>query len=91
MRYTHLTFDCYGTLIDWKKGIEVHLDELLRKNGTPASQDLFFLYVKLEAEEEGRYQPYRDVLRSTVVRVARHLNVSISEREATAFAESVPS
>jgi len=91
VRFTHLTFDCYGTLIDWRKGIEAHLGELLRSNGLTSDASVFPLYVELEAEEEGQYKSYREVLRDTAIRVAERLNVSISERDAKVFAESVPS
>ena len=91
MKFTHLTFDCYGTLVDWRKGIETHLGELLRSNGLPSGVNVFPLYVKLEAEEEGQYKSYREILKDTAVKVAEHLNVSIAEREAKMFAASVPS
>ncbi len=91
MKFTHLTFDCYGTLVDWRKGIEIHLGELLRNNGLPSGISVFPLYVKLEAEEEGQYKSYREILRNTAVKVAKHLNVSIAENEAKMFAASVPS
>ena len=91
MKFTHLTFDCYGTLIDWRKGIEANLGELLRKNGLPSGVSVFPVYVKFEAEEEGQYKSYREVLRDAAVEVAKHLNVSIAENEAKMFAASVPS
>jgi len=91
MKFTHLTFDCYGTLIDWRKGIEAHLGELLRKNGLPSGVSVFPVYVKFEAEEEGQYKSYREVLRDTGVKVAEHLKVSIAENDAKMFAASVPS
>lgn len=91
MKFTYLTFDCYGTLIDWRKGIETHLGELLRRNGLPSSTSVHSLYVKFEAEEEGQYKSYREVLRDTAIKVADHLNVSIAEKEAKMFAASVPS
>jgi 2-haloalkanoic acid dehalogenase type II len=91
MKFTHLTFDCYGTLIDWRKGIEANLGELLRKNGLPLGVSVFPVYVKFEAEEEGQYKSYREVLRDTAVKVAEHLKVSIAENEAKMFAASVPS
>jgi 2-haloalkanoic acid dehalogenase type II len=78
-------------LIDWRKGIELHLGELLRRNGLRSRPSVFPLYVKLEAEEEGQYKSYKEVLRDTAIRVAEHLNISISDRDAKAFAESVPS
>jgi 2-haloalkanoic acid dehalogenase type II len=84
VRFTHLTFDCYGTLIDWRKGIEAHLGELLRNNGLPSGVSVFPVYVKLEAEEEGQYKTYREILRE-------RLKVAITEREAKTFAASVPS
>jgi 2-haloacid dehalogenase len=90
VKFTHLTFDCYGTLIDWRKGIETYLGELLRNNGLPSGVRVFPLYVKLEAEEEGQYKSYREVLKDTAVKVAEHLKVSIAEREANTFAASVP-
>jgi 2-haloacid dehalogenase len=91
VKFTHLTFDCYGTLIDWRKGIETNLGELLRKNGLPSGVSVFPVYVKFEAEEEGQYKSYREVLKDTAVKVAEHLKVSIAENEAKMFAASVPS
>jgi 2-haloalkanoic acid dehalogenase type II len=90
VKFTHLTFDCYGTLVDWRKGIETNLGELLRKNWLPSGVSVFPLYVKLEAEEEGQYKSCREILRDTAINVAKHLNISIAE-EAKMFAASVPS
>jgi 2-haloalkanoic acid dehalogenase type II len=91
VKFPHLTFDCYGTLIDWRKGIEAHLGELLRNNGLSSGVSVFPIYVKLEAEEEGRYKTYREILVGTAVKVAEHLKVAIAERQAKMFAASVPS
>jgi len=91
VKFTHLTFDCYGTLIDWKKGIEVNLGELLRKNGLPSGVSVFPAYLKFEAEEEEQYKSYREVLGDTAIRVAKHLKVPITAKEADLFATSVPS
>lgn len=91
MKFTHLIFDCYGTLIDWRKGIELHLGELLRRHGLASGVSVHPLYVKLEAEEEGEYKSYREVLRDTAIKVADHLRISIAEKDAKEFAASVPS
>lgn len=91
MEFTHLTFDCYGTLIDWRKGIEVNLGELLRRNGLPSGVNVFPIYLRFEADEEAQYKSYKAVLRDTSIKVAEHLNVSITEKDAEAFAASVPS
>ena len=91
VRFTHLTFDCYGTLIDWRNGIESHLGELLRKNGLAPAAKVYPIYLKAEAEEEGNYRPYRDILTDSALRAAEHFRISITREEARSFAASVPS
>ncbi len=86
MTFDYLTFDCYGTLIDWRRGIEASLGRLLT---APSNAPVFPLYAQYEAEEEGSYKPYFEVLKSTGKRVAKHLGKSITEDEATQFAESI--
>ncbi len=56
-----VTFDCYGTLIDWERGIADALLPLLPR-GTDR-RALAERYIEIEAEvEKGEYRPYRDVL-----------------------------
>ena len=56
-----VTFDCYGTLIDWERGITDALLPLLRE---PIERDeLASRYIAVEAEVEAEsYRSYRDVL-----------------------------
>ena len=67
-RFSVLTFDCYGTLIDWESGIFSALRPILaghRKVITDSA--LLEMYSALEAEaEQGEFQPYRAVLQSVV-------------------------
>jgi len=91
MEFTHLTFDCYGTLIDWRNGIESHLGELLRAKGLAGGLSVYPIYVKLEAEEEGQYKSYRAILRDTAIRVGAHFKITVSSLEAERFASSLPS
>ena len=91
LKFQYLTFDCYGTLIDWRRGIEAHLGELLRNNGVVPKKKIFPIYVKFEAEEESDSKPYRQVLKKTAVRIARHFGISVPEEQAEEFAKSVPS
>ena len=90
MKFQYLTFDCYGTLIDWRKGIEAHIGELLRKKGVVPNKKIFPIYVKFEAEEESNSKPYREVLKNTAMRVASHFGTSVPEEQAEEFAKSVP-
>lgn len=91
MKFSHLTFDCYGTLIDWRNGIELHLGGLLRKKGLAKETKVFPVYLKAEAEEEGEYKSYREVLHDTGIKVAKNLGVPILGGDAARFATSVPS
>ena len=91
MKFSHLTFDCYGTLIDWREGIELNLGGLLKEKGLASQAKVFPVYLKFEAEEEGEYKSYREVLRDTAIKVAHSLSIPISEDSARRFAESVPS
>src|SRR2546426_12446356 len=90
LKFQYLTFDCYGTLIDWKKGIEAHRGELHRKNGVVPKKKIFPIYVKCVAEEENDSKPYREVLKNTAMRIASHFGISAPEEQAEEFAKSVP-
>ena len=61
MPISWVTFDCYGTLIDWERGIT---DALMPLMLAPIGRDeLARRYVATEAKVEGEaYRPYRDVL-----------------------------
>ena len=91
MKFTHLTFDCYGTLIDWRNGIEAHLGDVLRRNGMTSTSRVYPVYVKLEAEEEGRYKSYSEIVKNAALKVAGHFGVRITEADARMFAASIPS
>jgi len=90
LRFTHLTFDCYGTLIDWRSGIELSLGGLLRKKGLTKETKVFPVYLKTEADEESGYKSYREVLHDTAMKVAKNLNIPILKGDASRFAASVP-
>ena len=57
-----LTFDCYGTLIDWETGIFSALRPILARHGkTISDSELLRLYSEFEAEaEQGEFRPYRE-------------------------------
>jgi 2-haloalkanoic acid dehalogenase type II len=69
-----VTFDCYGTLIDWEGGITDALMPLLR---TPIDRDeLARRYIETEAQvEAGSYRRYRDVLAEAGRRVLASFGV----------------
>ena len=77
-----LTFDCYGTLIDWERGLLEALRSPLAAHGIADTDDrLLESFARHEAElEGGHYRPYREVLGGV-------LDALLAERGATARAD----
>jgi 2-haloacid dehalogenase len=90
-RFDAITFDCYGTLIDWEQGILSALQPVLAPRGVGASPDeLLELYARHEAElEAGPYLPYREILARSLRGLCGDLGVSASDEEAAAFAQAI--
>ncbi len=67
-----LTFDCYGTLIDWEAGLKSALAGLFGEAALDGrATEVFDAYVEAEAAvEEEAYRPYREVLAEAARRVA---------------------
>lgn len=86
-----ITFDCYGTLIDWETGMLAALRPLFCRNGKIVSDEkLLEIYGEAEAEvEAGPYQRYRTVLSETVQAMGRALGVDITAQDGRQFAASV--
>ncbi len=89
MKHRYLTFDCYGTLIDWRKGVEEALVRLLGE-GVLRGSGLMGVYVEAEKREQGAYKKYREVLRDSAVRVGESLGARVGREQAVAFASSLP-
>ena len=90
-----MTFDCYGTLIDWEAGIRGAFRSLLERTGGARSVDVGILFELYEEEEKRvereEYRSYREVLAETSRRVASRTGLKISERDAGFLAEDLPS
>ena len=87
-----LTFDCYGTLIDWETGLTDAFRPVLRAHGIEAAgEDVLARYARHEAEAEaGPYLRYRDVLARGLRGVAAELGFEPTAAEVDAFSGSVP-
>jgi len=92
-RFTTITFDCYGTLIEWEAGILPTLRSLLRSHNCPQTDGtLLDLYGEFEAQaESGHYQSYRSVLESVVRQFGGRLGFQPSVGELRVLHESIPS
>lgn len=86
-----LTFDCYGTLVDWESGILNALNPVLVAHGIQMEDErLLELYAELEpSEEKGAYRSYRSILSSVVTRIGERLNFIPNSSELNCLAESI--
>jgi len=86
-----LTFDCYGTLINWEAGIGAGLGAIAAANGSDVPvEELLERYAGHEAAlERGPYLRYRDVLAGACRRVCADLGISPADEQVAAFAGSV--
>ena len=92
-RYEILTFDCYGTLIDWESGILAALHRILSAHGKKLDDaTLLQLYGDFEERSEhGRFQPYREVLKSVVRQLGEELKFRPAQTEEESLPESLSS
>jgi 2-haloacid dehalogenase len=90
-RFDVLTFDCYGTLIDWDTGIEAALRRALPRLAHVGTDDLLARYAAEERPiEAGPYVPYRSVLAEAARRIAAKHGLELSEEAAASVGASVP-
>lgn len=89
--YRVLTFDCYGTLIDWERGILNALRPVLdRHNITISDDEALELFGELESEaERGPYLSYRDILTVVLAGFASRLGFTLGDDERLSLADSV--
>ncbi len=90
-QFDALTFDCYGTLIDWETGLTDAFRPILRAHAIDADvDDVLTRYARHEAvAEAGPYRSYREVLAAGLRGVAAELGFEPADVEAAAFSQSV--
>ena len=88
-----VTFDCYGTLIDWETGVyEAFQKEADRDGFTIDRDELIPRFIEVQREiQRGSYELYAEVLRRTAVRVAAELGWELEPSRSNFLPNSVPS
>jgi 2-haloacid dehalogenase len=82
-----LTFDCYGTLIDWNGGIAAVLETVFGAQHVPRLLDRYHqLEPQIEAE---RYRSYREVLDLCLAGIAVEEGRALADAETTALSDSL--
>ncbi|GAA1576789.1 HAD family hydrolase [Dactylosporangium maewongense] len=88
-----LSFDCYGTLIDWDSGISAVLGPWAKDRGLDISaEQLLATYAAKEAEVEAElpHELYPGILAESFARVGVELGASVSADDRERLATSVP-
>lgn len=87
----YITFDCYGTLIDWEGGISSAIRKLVDKNGFSLDlNNIADKYIKVELEVEAeKYRKYHEILQLAVKRLLRSEGLEISDNDASEFADAI--
>lgn len=90
-RFEGLSFDCYGTLIDWEAGLDAGLRTLLGSTGAAVDHDeLLETYAGFETDaEHPPYRTYRAVLIAAGGGVARAYGVPVEDAALQRFGGSV--
>jgi 2-haloacid dehalogenase len=83
-----VTFDCYGTLVDWDRGITAALETLVPGRG--AELRAGYEAVEPEVEAERPFRRYREVLAEGLRRAARAAGVELSPGAEGTLAASLP-
>ena len=86
-----LTFDCYGTLVDWESGIAAGIRAAVGDRGLEGSDgELLEAYGRHEAVlESGGYLRYREVVADALRGICVEQGIEVSDAEASAFGDSV--
>jgi len=92
-RFDVLTFDCYGTLVDWERGIAEAFGAAAGADGVTLDRAAILrAYHEIEPRVQAdRYRRYRDVLAITARAVADRLGWKLAPRRETFLPESLPS
>ena len=92
-QFEWLSFDCYGTLVDWESGICDSVSNVLTRHDIHSpTPEILAMFSEIEPEVQARpgYLRYRDVLHEVMQLIAAELKLAFSDHELNSLAESLP-
>ena len=91
-RFQWISFDCYGTLVDWESGIATAVAAVLSSHGIRKSRaEILALFAEVEPRvQHASYLEYRRVLRRVMALIGGELGFQPSESDLTCLADSLP-
>ena len=88
--YATLSFDCYGTLIDWENGILGYLQPLLATRDAHVIDEwILEFHAAIEPELQARGGTYRDVLGGIVAALGKRLGFVPSDEDMEGLSSSI--
>ncbi|MGF6661898.1 2-haloacid dehalogenase [Paraburkholderia atlantica] len=87
-----LTFDCYGTLIDWESGIFEALKPLLERASTPLTRDQVLEAHARHESSQQKFTPakrYQELLSIVYKRMAEEWGLPYTHEECVAYGRSI--
>jgi 2-haloacid dehalogenase len=87
-----ITFDCYGTLVDWEAGITGFLNEILHEKGAAANiPEVVKVREDIDYEMvQGPYQPYKEILPLSLKETFHRFQVAYKDQDGDRLVQSVP-
>ncbi|MBI3976586.1 MAG: haloacid dehalogenase type II [Chloroflexi bacterium] len=87
-----LTFDCYGTLIDWDAGVRAYVEPLLARKGADVDPAAF--HERWEAIQfdhiQGPYRPYKTILAESLTATLAAYGLPIDPDDGPGLARAMP-
>jgi len=86
-----ITFDCYGTLIDWGSGINAYLRGVLARKGAAVDLEAFYprWYERQLQEISGPFKLYRDVLGDSLRNALRDFELPVEPGDGEDFGDAM--
>ena len=91
-RFRWLSFDCYGTLVDWETGISSAVADALAGHGVELSKSeilALFASVEPEVQQAEEFLEYRQVLRRVMALMGQRVDVQFSGAEANSLVDTI--
>ena len=91
-RFEWVSFDCYGTLVDWETGIATAVGEVLASHGVRKSRaEVLALFADVEPRVQGSgdYLEYRTVLRRVMAAIGDELGIKCTSSELDCLADTL--
>ena len=88
-----VSFDCYGTLVDWETGIASAVSTSLETHGIRrTAAEILELFADVEplVQGSGAFKEYRVALREVMGLIAERVGVRLADEHASCLSDSLP-